>query len=695
MGELRLGMRTVSFFVISLFSLSICTAMPSVGNLTTTDAQSNKGMEIVVLKRNLSFSEQVVSANTIYLIQDNFNLDKDVTIPADCILRFEGGSINDDGTHILTGQNTVIKAEKGKIFNTNITLAGTWNVDKFDVRWFGVKSDDSTVDCTKIIKNVKGCHVPIYFPKGTYYLSELYFENKKGGSLAIIGEESFGLGGKVNFMPFNAHQRYIIKIGGGADTLGGSGRGYDIKILNINFTTPYGYAPSKLTNSYTNADGEYLNGGLILDLVEIGHFAISGSGIHNMPLLTMGYIYECEFDYIICYGNHGKSTQPVIQIVNNQIKPYSALHVKKMMGEVIVGPMIKTVGRCSGSELVIDNFYFEGTINWERESISSENRYSEMISLEDYEIVPIFDLEGCGFTIVDAELNSTNTMWSNKLDGNLKQSARGLFNFNNTLCGANILKLENNGGSNWMYITGTASKSYPINIFIGQTNCIFQTDTKNINLIVEDKRIIDDGRGIPIKSNTLYADGALNDITVPFFIKNRGTSGYIQQLKNDRKGVTILYNSYMFNEYGFGLDTNVTCLYFEYYINREGNSDIIIEYYDSSKKLLSAENKRILAEKKISQQVVTLNPPSKATMFKIKYGANNGCDIFVYKFGAFDSEHVPVKRVGNVRPEKRLLTPGFKFFDTPLGKPIYWTGDTSKGDKGWVDANGNHPSKAN
>lgn len=36
---------------------------------------------------------------------------------------------------------------------------------------------------------------------------------------------------------------------------------------------------------------------------------------------------------------------------------------------------------------------------------------------------------------------------------------------------------------------------------------------------------------------------------------------------------------------------------------------------------------------------------------------------------------------------------GFEYFDTTLHKPIYWTGDVSIGDKGWVDAMGNYPKQ--
>ena len=35
---------------------------------------------------------------------------------------------------------------------------------------------------------------------------------------------------------------------------------------------------------------------------------------------------------------------------------------------------------------------------------------------------------------------------------------------------------------------------------------------------------------------------------------------------------------------------------------------------------------------------------------------------------------------------------GFEYFDTTLHKPVYWTGDSSIGDHGWVDAVGRHPN---
>ena len=622
-------------------------------------------------------------SNTVFVIQYDFTLGEDITIPANCVLEFDGGSIS--GEYTITGQNTGIKAGLVKIFNTDVILAGTWNINKFDIRWFGVADNDSTVDCTPIINNIKDIYVPIYFPKGTYYLSELYYQNTKQERFIIEGEKDEGLTPIVNFMPYNDSQRYIIKIGGGANTLGGDGRGYNIKITDINFKTPRGYTPGQLTNSYSSDVSDYLNGGIILDVIEIGKFSLGGSEIHNMPFLTFGYIYECEFDYLICYGNHGKSIQPAIQIVNTTHKPYSALHVKKMMGEVIVGPMIKTVGRCAGSELVIDNFYFEGTVEWEMESISSETRYSDVINLSDFEIVPIFYLNSCGFDIVNAEMNVVNTKWSNSLDDYSKQCVRGLLHFNNTLStGIQIINLNNNGGSKWMYITGSSNDGYPASVVVVNANCYFQQNVKNTSLVVEDKRIIDNNNPRSIKSNFVYSGNELNDITIPYFIDNVGTTNYINQRnENEKKSVFTRYNSYMFTELGFDLDINMSCFFIESFVNTISMCNITIEYYNEDKIFISSENVGIKADMNINAEVVTINPPVNARMIKLKWETNSGYGINVYKFGFFDPINVPIIKSGSTRPIERLLTPGFQFYDKTLSKPIWY-----KGSNVWVDATG-------
>lgn len=77
--------------------------------------------------------EMFNAANFKYIINRDFNLQgRSITIPSNCILQFEGGSIQ-NGT--INGQNTQIIAPKQAIFD-NITISGTWNVPNITSSWF-------------------------------------------------------------------------------------------------------------------------------------------------------------------------------------------------------------------------------------------------------------------------------------------------------------------------------------------------------------------------------------------------------------------------------------------------------------------------------------------------------------------------------------------------------------------------------
>lgn len=98
----------------------------------------------IVDGHNLLTQAMVSHTNTKYVIKWDYELAENITIPANCVLQFDGGSIS--GSHTITGVRTGIRADLVKIFNTDITLSGTWSVTEVYPEWFGAKGDGVTDD---------------------------------------------------------------------------------------------------------------------------------------------------------------------------------------------------------------------------------------------------------------------------------------------------------------------------------------------------------------------------------------------------------------------------------------------------------------------------------------------------------------------------------------------------------------------
>ena len=93
--------------------------------------------------------------NHIYKIVDHIDLQGEtLTMPANCTLDFQGGSFS-NGT--IIGSNTKIKAGLTKIFDTDITLSGTWIADSLSPEHFGIIGIDATQDTTYIQKALDCC----------------------------------------------------------------------------------------------------------------------------------------------------------------------------------------------------------------------------------------------------------------------------------------------------------------------------------------------------------------------------------------------------------------------------------------------------------------------------------------------------------------------------------------------------------
>lgn len=73
------------------------------GVLRLADRSSEAGMGYIILRTDKTFAEQVTEANTIYEIRYDYDLNNtSITMPSNCMLNFNGGSIN-NGTLVCNG----------------------------------------------------------------------------------------------------------------------------------------------------------------------------------------------------------------------------------------------------------------------------------------------------------------------------------------------------------------------------------------------------------------------------------------------------------------------------------------------------------------------------------------------------------------------------------------------------------------
>ena len=184
-----------------------------------TDSQGHhSGMYRIVLEKNevnginLLTQAMLSKENTIYVIRDDFDLNNNhtrgVTIPSNCILQFDGGSIR-NGT--LVGQDTEIQAGFAKIFDSNVTLSGSWK-NNGHIRWFGAdpgKRDNTAAiqkcfDCFEVVEidnatyrtdalNMTKCRIlkGIKSPRGEMSTLSFVFNGKSKAGLTVIYNSSY------------------------------------------------------------------------------------------------------------------------------------------------------------------------------------------------------------------------------------------------------------------------------------------------------------------------------------------------------------------------------------------------------------------------------------------------------------------------------------------------------------------------
>lgn len=142
-------MKKALFTILS--SLILMLAIADETKVSSNDLY--KGMGRIVLQKNLVNGVNTLTQamlpidsgeNTIYVIQHNYVLGENITIPANCVLEFEGGSLtagDNSKVRTITGRNTAVQAGLYKIFDIKLSLEGTWKVEYGFPEWFGARGD--------------------------------------------------------------------------------------------------------------------------------------------------------------------------------------------------------------------------------------------------------------------------------------------------------------------------------------------------------------------------------------------------------------------------------------------------------------------------------------------------------------------------------------------------------------------------
>lgn len=224
------------------------------GKLQFKNKEYGDGMGYIILRKNKSFAEQVTKENTIYEIRYNFDLNgEEISIPKDCILKFEGGSISNG---ILANIGKCINANNG--FKANIkSFSKTLSFIK--TSWFSVNENSQPEHNLNILQTAIDYGLSIIidttkdkFDSGIGIMLDSPLKIKDGG-LTIKGTSEFG-GGLIfknsdGFVFVNKRYYQFLKF----DNLNITSKGYCFNFCNeengvINEVRPYNIYFSTFSN---------------------------------------------------------------------------------------------------------------------------------------------------------------------------------------------------------------------------------------------------------------------------------------------------------------------------------------------------------------------------------------------------------------------------------------------------------------
>lgn len=119
-------------------------------------------------------------ADRTLVISYDHNVSGNITLPAGCILLFDGGKLSSVGT--ITGNNSrIINPRSLPCFDATVVFAGTWSETICNYQWFGAKSNASLAtysnECSAAINKAHNSPFKVQPLPGFYYISNTLIFN--------------------------------------------------------------------------------------------------------------------------------------------------------------------------------------------------------------------------------------------------------------------------------------------------------------------------------------------------------------------------------------------------------------------------------------------------------------------------------------------------------------------------------------
>lgn len=602
------------------------------------NAATYSGLGRVFLRKNIidgvnTLTQAMMSyANTIYHIQYDYVLGEDITIPSDCILEFDGGSISGGGTDkdTITGNNTQIKAADVAIFKSGIIIEGTWVCPRIPSDWFGDITSDNRV---KQLINLTSSDIynNIILKENEYHVS---ITTNDTAAIVPKSNTKIELYGIITMTHNAFNNSYIIvidddteniEISGDGEIVGyyllselGTGRewGHGIFIYEARNITIEGITFRNCSGDgiAVGRDGKNPSTNVLIDgctfyecyrqgisVICVNGLIIKGNYIYN---IFGGYSYAIDIE-----PNISNTTYNVI-IENNIIKNKKGINVEPHSHYLTQDIVIKN------NEIIYSKYH--GVRIGLGESIIVANNSFTKVELSDTNPTDTDSTEYTPFAIETT-----------------RSDARGMMLFeNNHISGKGADSLS----STWNLVNAKYG-TFRNNRFLGHY-AIFENCTLENNNILTYQ--VNTFNNCYLLHNTLNSqNGSLS------FVITSGSSDFIGNIFIGTDKLLIA-----------GLDGNGISA------NFEGNilKNVITRAFCRVNSGISAD-KLVFRNNNIdlSYSVIDMGNSSSISLKTIIPEVNN---------------------IGANRPTLNANYAGFEFFDTTIGKPIYWNGTA------WVDATG-------